>query len=169
MSRSFNPAALRALFSQDADESLICLLTITGPDLDAPIRLSDNYLQRLSETAEDVLYGVVSRGEEYTFLPLQITLPGEDDASAPRFGITIHDVTRILLPTLRGIQSALSVTLELVLSSSPDTVEASFPGFLMSSISYDANTISAELTVESLAIEPFPSHTFTPAHFPGLF
>jgi hypothetical protein len=61
------------------------------------------------------------------------------------------------------------VDIELVLASSPDVVEVSFPGFLMSGISYNANQVTAELSVETLTLEPFPANTFTPSYFPGLF
>lgn len=166
---SLSPAALRAMFSPDADDTLITLLTITGPGIATPIRLADGYTQRVSETADDEVYGVPSRGSNYLFLPLQITLPTEEQGAAPRCSITIHDVTRVLLPAVRTISSAPNVLLELVLSSAPDVVEASFAGFKMAGISYNADTISAELTVESLAVEPFPAHSFTPAYFPGLF
>lgn len=166
---TLSPAALKAMFSPDADDTLITLLTITGTGIATPIRLADGYTGRISETADDVVYGVTSRSNNYIFLPLTITLPTEEQAAAPRCNITINDVTRYLIPSIRSISTAPNVLLELVLSSSPDTVEASFPGFKMAGISYNANTITAELTVESLAVEPFPQHTFTPAYFPGLF
>ena len=166
---SLSPAALAAMFSTDSDSTLIALLTITGSGIAQPVRLADNYTKRLSATAEDVIYGVTSRSNDYMFLPFTLTLPTEESDAAPRCQITMQDVTRYLTPVIRELTSAPSVMIELVLSTSPDTVEASFPGFLMSSISYNANTISGELTVESLAVEPFPAHTFTPSYFPGLF
>lgn len=162
-------AALRAMLSPDSDDDLIILLTITGTGISEPIRLADNYTQRISETADDVVYGVMSRGDAFTFLPLQITLPSEEATAAPQFSITINDVTRWLTPVIRQINDAPSVLMELVLVSAPDVVEASFLGFKMGAIGYNANTVTAEMTVESLAIEPFPSHTFTPAVCPGIF
>lgn len=166
---SLSADALRAMFSPDASDSLICLLTITGTGIATPILLADNYLARISEDSQEVIYGVTSRGDDYLFLPFELTLPTEEHASAPRCSITLHDVTRYLTPIIRSISSAPSVLIELVLSATPNVVEASFDGMLMAGISYNANTVTAELTVESLAVEPFPAHTFTPAHFPGLF
>lgn len=166
---TLSPAALRALFAPESDDTLITLVTISGTGIATPLRLADNYTQRLSETDDEITYGVPSRGNEFVFLPLRITLPDEQQMAAPRCSITIHDVTRHLTPVIRQISTAPSVLLELVLASSPDTVEASFPGFLMGSIQYNANTVTAELTVESLTLEPFPAHTFTPMYFPGLF
>lgn len=166
---SLSPAALAAMFSPDADKTLITLLTVTGAGIATPVRLADHYLQRISETDDEVLYGVVSNGNNFIFLPFQITLPQEEQAAVPRCRITLHDVTRYLIPQLRTITSAPSVQVDLVLNSAPNTIEVSFGSFLMGGISYDAGSINADLTVESLATEPFPAHTFTPGYFPGLF
>lgn len=168
---SLSPAALQAMFNPDAGDTLAVLITITGTGISPAIRIADNYTGRIASltTDDEVVYGVVSRGQNYVFLPFQISLPTEETESAPRCQITINDVTRYLIPVIRQATTALNVTIELVLTSTPDVVEASFGGFLMSGISYNANTITADLNVESLAIEPFPQHTFTPSYFPGLF
>lgn len=164
---TLSPAALRAMFGSESDDTLIVLLTITSPGVD-PIRVASNWTQRLSEDDEDILYGVRSRGEDYLFLPIEPTLPSEEEA-APRASITIRDLTQRLTPVFRTISTAPSVLMELVLYSAPDVVEASFPGLLLSNVSYDADSISADLTVESMDVEPFPADTITPAHFPGSF
>ena len=166
---TLSPAALRAMFSPDADDTLITLLTFSGTGIVTPIRLADGYTQRISETADEVVYGVRSRAQDYIFLPLQITLPTEEQAAAPRCQISIADVTRQLIPVIRQISAPPSVLLELVLASTPATVEASFSGLKLGAITYNADTITGELTVESLAAEPFPQHAFTPSYFPGLF
>jgi hypothetical protein len=164
---TLSPAALRAMFSPEADDTLITLVTITSTA--GTIRLADGYTQRISETADEVIYGVPSRGNDYTFLPLEITLPTEEEQAAPRCSITLHDVTRFLTPVIREVTAPPTVTLELVLASAPDVVEASFPDFLMGAITYNRDTVTAELTVESFTNEPFPAYTFTPGYFPGLF
>lgn len=165
---SMSPAALRAVFSPDADDNLIVLLTFSGAGLSTPVRISDGYTTRLSESATDILYGVRSRGNDFIFLPINISLPTEEEA-APRCKISISDVTRRLLPVVRTITGALTVTIEIVLASNPDVVEVSYGNFLMSAISYSADTITGELTVDALGSEPFPAHQFTPSYFPGLF
>lgn len=165
---SLSADALRAMFSQESDDTLIVLLTISGSGF-TTIRIADNYTERLSESDSDIVYGVTSDSVEYTFIPFSITLPTEEMEAAPRCQITINDVTRLLMPTIRSIQTAPTVQIDIVLKSNPDVVELSFGGFILSNISYNANQITADLTVESLAIEPFPAHTFTPSYFPGLF
>jgi hypothetical protein len=168
---TMSPAALRAVFSPDADADLFFLLTIYDPQNPSQVvaRLSDGYTQRISETADEVVYGVQSRSQNFIFLPMEITLPSEDDAQAPRCTLTLNDVTRYVTPLIRTINGSPKVLMELVLSSSPNTVEASFSGFYISSITYNANTVSAELAMIDYEREPFPQHSFSPKYFPGLF
>jgi hypothetical protein len=166
---SLSPAALRAMFSQDADDTLAVLVTISGTGLPAPLRITDNYTQRLITTDDEVIYGMISRSNNYIFIPFDINLPTEETESAPRCQITINDVTRYIIPSIREASVTLDVLIELVLTSTPDVVEVAFDGFLMSGISYNANSVTADLIVDSLSAEPFPQHTFTPSYFAGLF
>lgn len=166
-----SPEAIRAVFSPEADADLYMLLTIYDPNNPATViaRLSDGYTQRISETADDVVYGVVSRGNSYVFLPMEITLPSEEEAQAPKCSITLHDVTRYIMPLVRSLTGPPTVKLELILSKTPDIVEASFSEFYMTGVTYNAESVSADLVMIDYEREPFPSHSFTPALFPGMF
>lgn len=169
---TMSPAAIKAMFSPESNETLIALFTLKNnpaSGLMEDIRICDTYLQRLSENDEDVIYGVESNGIPYVYVPVEIILPNEDSANAPRATISISDVTRYALPALRGLTGSIDISLELVLSSSPDTVEVAFTGLKLTNITYNKSTINGELTVPSLEIEPFPVHSFTPSYFPGLF
>lgn len=167
---SMTPAAIRAMFSPESSSDLIVLVTVYDPPT-TPIRLCDGYTQRLSDGASesDITYGVVSRGNSYIFLPLEITLPQEDEAQAPRCNIVIRDVTRYLTPTIRNLTQNPKVKLEIVLSSSPDTVEVSFDGFYITNFTYNRDQVTAELQMINYEREPFPAHSFSPKYFPGLF
>ena len=172
---TMSPEAIRAVFSSDMDSDLIFLLTIYDPTTNAvAIRMADNYTQRLTqapyiETATEVYYGVVSRSQQYVFLPIELSLPSEDDAQAPRCSLTIKDVTRYITPLIREISGPPKVTMELVLSKTPDIVEASFVGFYINSFTYTADSVTAELAMIDYDREPFPMHSFTAPYFPGLF
>lgn len=191
MSRILTAAALKAMFSTESDATLMTLITIYDPtDATGTLvaaRICDNYLQRLTSTTSlglttfpsdvinltttdsDLVYGVVSRSNNFIFVPVELSLPSEEDNSAPKCNLVIHDVTRYLTPIIRDISSPPRVLIELVLTSSPDTVEASFPSFYISNITYNADTVSCELTMTDFAVEPFPCYTFTPQYFPGIF
>ena len=165
---SLSPACLRAMLSPETNEDIITLITFTGGGIVGAARIADGYTTRILETAGDVIYGVVSRGEQYTYLPFEITLPNDDDAE-PGCQLVMHDVTHSAMPTLRTLTGPPNVTIELVLRSSASTVEASFPGFMMGAVTYTDSTITCQMTVASLSHEPFPCHAFTPSYFPGLF
>lgn len=170
---TMSQAAIAALFSPDAQSTLVTLLTIYDPNDDTTVllRIADNYTQRLSDAATDadISYGIISRSNSFYFLPMEITLPSEEPNAAPRCSIVLNDVTKQVVPIIRQISGPPRVKIELVLNSSPDTVEASFDKFYLSSISYNANQVTAELSMIDFATEPFPAYSFTPKYFPGLF
>ncbi len=168
---SLSASAIKAMLSPDADDSLAVLLTFTGTGIATPIRICDTFTQRLSglTTDDEVVHGMVSRSNDYVYIPFQITLPDEQIASAPRCQLTMFDVTRYLTPIIRSITSPPNVLIELVMRTAPNSVEISFGGFQMGAVTYNADQVTAELVVQSLAAEPFPQHTFTPTYFPGLF
>lgn len=168
---SMSPNALRAVFSPDADDDLLILLTIYNPlnETEVIARLSDGFTKRISESDTDVLYGVTSNGFDYTFLPMEISLPSEDEAQAPRCSIVMHDVTRYLTPIIRTITAPPRIKLEMVLSKSPNVIEVSFSDFYINNFTYNADSVTADLAMIDYEREPFPMHSFTPRYFPGMF
>lgn len=130
---------------------------------------ADEVTSRIQETDTENVYGFRSRGNNYTFLPMNITLPQEEEAQAPRCTITLNDVSQYLVPVIRTLTSPPTVVLELVLAKTPDTVEASFTGFYMTNFTYTADSITAELEMIDFEREPFPAHSFSPKYFPGMF
>lgn len=166
-----SPNALKAVFSPDSDDDLIILLTVYDPLNDTQViaRLADGFTKRISETESEVFYGVTSNGFDYTFLPMEISLPSEDEAQAPRCSIVMHDVTRFLTPIIRTITAPPRIKLELVLTKSPDVVEVSFTDFYINNFSFTADSVTADLTMIDYEKEPFPMHSFTPRYFPGMF
>jgi len=168
---TMSPDAIRAIFSPEADSDLLFLLTIYDPVNPSTVvaRLADGYTKRISETADEVVYGVTSNSQDFIFLPMEISLPTEEEAQAPRCSIILRDVTRYVIPIIRTIVGPPTVKMELVLSKTPDTVEASFAGFYISNFSYNADSVTADLSMIDYEREPFPMHSFTPAYFPGMF
>ena len=168
---TMSPDAIRAIFSPEADSDLLFLLTIYDPTNPSTVvaRICDGFTKRISETADEVVYGVTSRSQDFIFLPMEISLPTEEEAQAPRCSIILRDVTRYVIPIIRTIVGPPTVKMELVLSKTPDTVEASFAGFYISNFSYSADSVTADLSMIDYEREPFPMHSFTPAYFPGMF
>lgn len=168
---SMSPAAVKAIFSPDSDADLITLLTIYDPINESEViaRLADGSTKRISETDNVVIYGVTSNGNDYTFLPMKISLPSEDEAQAPRCSIVLNDVTRYITPIIRKLTAPPRIKLELILTKSPDTVEVSFEYFYINNFTYNAESVTADLAMIDYEREPFPMHAFTPRYFPGMF
>lgn len=168
---SLSATAIKAMFSSETEESIVMLLTIYDPSTNLPVvRLADTFTKRISETADEVLYGVTSRSNDYIFLPMQVSLPTEQDTGAPTCSIVLNYVTPEAIALVRTqLTKPTKILLELVLASSPDTVEASFPGFYINSATYNSESITFDLSMISYAVEPFPAFNFTPSYFPGLF
>ena len=181
---SMSPAAIKAVFAPETDDNLIMLLTFYNPNGSVAFTIADGFTQRLDDSVgqDNIIYGVMGPPANrslaisgtnpslaYVFLPINVTLPSEEEASAPKCTITINDVSRALTPTIRSLTEPPKVLIDLVLASTPTVVEATFPGFYMTSVTYNANTIQAELSMISYQNEPFPSFRFTPRYFPGLF
>lgn len=176
---SMSAAAIKAVFSPDSDDDLITLLTVYNPlynplnpspnEPEILARLADGFTKRILETDDEVLYGVTSNNLDYTFIPMQISLPSEDEAQAPRCSIVLNDVTQYLTPIIRNITAPPRIKLELVLSKTPNVIEVSFSEFYINNFSYNSQSVTADLAMIDYEREPFPMHSFTPRYFPGMF
>lgn len=167
--RTISLTMRRALAVQDSGEVAVVLLTISHPIMGgSSFRISSDPTQKFSDTP--LTYGTISRGLQYTFLPFSVSLPDDVGERAPAAQIQIENVTRTLVELIRIVSSPrATVRLELVLASSPDIVEVAFPQFDLGSVSYNADTVTLELAMDSMTSIPYPAGTFDPASFPALF
>jgi len=169
-----SPQAIRAMYGSETDQAIIMLLTVFDPVNNIAVvgRIADSFIGRLPAltTELEIVYGVTSRGNDYYFLPMEIALPGEQEAGVGQCSITLNFASPDLIAQIRNtLTKPTKILIELVLSGSPDTVEASFADFYITSVSYDADKISLSLDMINLSREPFPCYNFTPGYFPGLF
>ena len=146
-----------AMFSQETDDGLLVLLTISHTDLSTDIRVVANGVD------------ITSRGDTYTAIPFDILLPSEDPDSPPKAQLSIDNVSRELGQAIRSISDAATVLIEVVRLKSPDDVEISFPALNLRNARFDAGKVTGDLVSEDLVLEPYPSDTFNPAFFPGMF
>lgn len=159
----------QAAYAQETERVLIALITITHDDLADPIRISTDPTERLSTPLDDIVYGTISRGNNYVFFPIALQLPGDTDEGPGNMSIQFDNVHRQYIETIRSIFTPASFLVELVLDDDPDTVEATWPEFLLTNVKYDALSITGTLSLETLERESFPSGSFSPSYFPGLF
>lgn len=154
--------------AEQTGEIPVYLLTVTHASLATPLRLSSDPTER--QSVDPLLYGTTSRGEFYAFLPMSLTLPDDSPDTPPAIRVTIDNVARTLIPLLRSISTPAQVTVEMVLASAPDDVEATWPEFDLFNVGYDdAISVTADLGIPSFATEPYPAGTYSPAYFRGLY
>jgi hypothetical protein len=149
--------ARTALFAQQTDEVFLPLLTITHASLATPIRVVHNP------------QNITSRGNLFVGYPFEMELPPQDPDQPPRLRIAIDNIDRDIVASLRALSTPPSVTLEVVLAATPDTVEAGPFVMTLTGVDYDALTVTGDLAAEDVLSEPYPGDSFTPAKFPGLF
>jgi hypothetical protein len=172
---TLSATAIRAMFSSETEQAIVMLLTIYSLDgTSVVIRLADNFNKRISETEAEIVYGVRSRGNDYVFLPMEISLPSETEDGNSNCSIKFNFVTPEAIQIIREqLTGPVKVLLELVLTDGTDadlnTVEATFSGFYITSASYNAESITLSLGMINYNTEPFPAYNFTPRNFPGLF
>lgn len=165
ISLNFRAAALAA----ETGRVPICLITFSHESLLTPIRVSSDPTSRIIETDTELIYGTVSRGETYVFVPARIKLPDDTSEGPGTMTLEMDNVGRELTETIRTIFTPISTTVEFVMDNALDTVDLRWPEYVLTNIAYDASTVTGTLVLETLVREPFPGLYFTPSTTPGLF
>ena len=160
MPRTLSTVMKQAMNAQETGEVVQALITIEHALIeDGPLRLVSN------------LQDAVSNGNTYTAFPFQVVLPGEHEDTIPRLRLVVDNVDQRIIAAIRAIPPGTPpmVQVDFILASQPDVVEATFAGFTLRTVDYDALQIEGELQQEEMLNEAFPEGIFTPQDFPGLF
>ncbi len=158
--RVVSPAALRAMLAQETAEVLLAAITISHASFEAPYMLVCDQVP-LTRAA-----GVF---EPFAF---DLQLPNEQDDQVPQVTLTIDNVDSKILKAIRTLPPGArpTVLLEVVLASSPDTVECGPYEFSILAVDYDVGQIRGTLGFEDdLLNTTIPAQTYTPSNSPGLF
>ena len=173
--RTLSITLREAIFAQESDKVLAVLITFMHPDLTEPIRISTDPTQRLSD--DPLIYGTVSRGEQFVFIPINAVMPDDQDQAAPRARLVLdnisveglqEDVFRVS-DILQLVPTPAMVLIECVLTSTPDIVEVAWDELQATKATINVETVQIDLAMDNFSTEPFPMGTFTPGAFPTLF
>lgn len=167
--RTLTPAIIASLTGQQTSEVFLMLVTFTVPGTSPAeiLRVSSDPTERHSLTP--LIYKTVSRGDDYYFIPMTITLPNDTEGSPSAAQLSVSNVGLELISLLRSVSLPVAVTMEIVLASDPDTVGYTLPTFDLTQADWNENTVTLTLTIEALDREPFPAGNFDASGFPGLF
>lgn len=166
--RTTSLAFREAVYKPETGEVYVLLLTLNSPVLTTPIRVStDNKDSFVIDSV--TVRGTISNGNNFVYLPMEITLPDDNEESITQAKITIDNIDRDILRSIRSIDIPPTITIQVVLASSPNTYEAEFNDFVLKDVTADALTISGSLSLGNFLNEPFPGGSMLPSNFSGLF
>lgn len=146
-----------AVNAPQTGEVLLSLVTIEHETIAEPIRLVNDR------------ENITSRGNVYTACGFGILPPQETAERLPTSSMWIDNIDRTLTEAVRSITTPATVTLELILASNPDYVEAGPFIFRMERIDMNAEQIVGQLAFEDILNETIPAERVTPSTFPGVF
>jgi hypothetical protein len=151
--------ALQAIFSRSTDEVFIVLMKITSTQLGfEPIRL-----------AKDQFGTVVSSGETYIGCPFEASMLSDQDENLPESVISIQNIDREIVNMVRTLISAPTITITVVLASSPNVIERGPFSLKLRDVNWNAIVVTGKIKLEDILNEPFPGESMTPDLFPGMF
>ncbi|MFA7287329.1 MAG: DUF1833 family protein [Melioribacteraceae bacterium] len=168
MSRSTSATFRDAVYRPETGEVYVLLLTVNHDDLTTPIRVSTDNNDTFTVDSTTVR-GTISNGNNFIYLPMEITLPDDSDESISQAKISIDNIDRDILRSIRSLESPPTVSIQVVLASSPNTYEAQFNNFVLRDVTADSLVISGTLSLSNFLNEPFPGGTILPSNFPGIF
>lgn len=157
MPRPVSAVFQAAVNAQETGEVFTTLVTIDHAALPVPLRATDDAVN------------VLSRGATFLAYPFELELPDDNADRPPEARIAIDNVDREIVAAIRAVGSPPTVTIEVVLASDPDTVEASFDHFELTDARYDRLVVEGRLSLPALTLEPYPRKRFLPSAFPGAF
>lgn len=164
--RDVSPRFRREAYKATTKEVYALLMTIEHPSWTQPLRIASDNAVLLPSAG---VRGVLSRGNEFLFLPFNISLPAQDETGISKCSISVDNVDRQIVGAARSALTPPSITLEVILSAEPDTVEISYTDFRLDRVGWDAFIVTGEISIEYFDLEPFPWARFTPGDWPGIF
>lgn len=139
---------LRAVFAENSVEVFLWLVEITHPQLEFPLRLTNN------------TEAISSRGRLFYPARMRVAMPEQVEGRQARARIVLEDVTEAIRYRLRQLspQDAPEMLNEFVLASNPDHAQRTVR-LRMAGASWDAIAIEAELMPRAPRATPWAAYT----------
>ena len=146
---ALSTVALQSASAQETTEVWLELLEIDHADLATPFYLVNN------------TEAVTHDGQSYIAYPFNVRLSQDDGERLPKINLTIDNVDRTLVETIRTISDSPSVNYKVVLASQPDTIEIEVSDLVLREVEYDAFTITGTLFADDILNSRFPADTIS--------
>lgn len=158
MAREVSSTALQAMLAQRTAEVFIPCLKIEHPSFAAPIRVAYN-----TET--------VHRADgDYLPFASQCNLPDQMEDSTPQVKVTIDNTDLQVMDAIRSVTGRPTITMDVVLASSPNTIEAGPFEYSLLDATATAEVIQGTLGFEDdVFSQQVPGQNYLPTNSAGLF
>ena len=154
--RQLSNNVLFELFEQTSSNPFLTLITLSHASF-ATLRIVNN-----SEN-------IISRGDTFLSFPVKITLPTDDGTSEREVQLEMDNAGLDLITEIRSVTTPIDVKLEMILASTPDTVEIAIEELKIRNITYNARSIRGNLYFVDFLNTEMTSEKYTPTLFPGIF
>ncbi len=168
--------SLNARLAQDGlapDQIEVVLFKVTHPDLEAPIRLSTDNADLITDDPR--VYGTRSTWggadpatDPYLWIVASAVVPGDDDSAPAAAQVAIENLDASIAGLLRSFTTPATVDIAVVMADTPDLVEGEWQGLQLVTSEGDEASIIVALSRDEIEQEPFPSGRMTRYKFPGL-
>lgn len=168
--------SLNSRMMQDAPASgeiEVALFIITHPTLATPIRLSTDNADEISRDpyirgTRSTWMGSDPLTEPFKHILAEAVLPSDLDDTPAAGQIVLALTDQALVTAVRSVTTVPTISMAVVLASSPDVIE--FEVRDLDIVSHDINAGEVTLTFsrEDIEQEPCPAGRFTKDNFPGL-
>jgi len=156
--RQVSTRALQAMLAQQTAEVFIPCLKVEHPSFASPIRVAYN-----TET-------VTRTDGSYLPFAFQVNLPDQREDQVPQVTVTFDNTDLSINSAIRDLTGMPSVTLDVVLASQPNTIEAGPFAFSLSDVTATTETITGTLAYEEdVFSQACPGQQYLPTNSPGLF
>lgn len=146
------------MLAQQTSEVFLPCLQINHPSFVNPIRLVYNTT-------------TVTRADgDYLPYAFQINLPSQHDTGLPQVTLTVDNTDLDVNDAIRTLTGLPSVTMDVVLASSPDTIEVGPFNYSLQGVTANADTIQGTLGFEEdIFAQNVPGQSYLPNNSAGLF
>jgi len=154
-------------------EVYVALFMIEHPEMDAPLRLSTDPTERLSD--EPLTYGTRSAWstqnpieDPYLFILASTNLPSDLEDAPASGNLILENVDRRMAEVLRSVNTQGTIHMAVVLASSPDQVEVEYRDMRILSADMNAGEITVNFSRQPVEEEYYPADRMTKQRFPGM-
>lgn len=155
--RSVSPSALQAMLSRETSEVFLVTMRVMHASFPT-IRIVNN------------TQSIERNDGTYLAFPFSVQLPSEQEDRITEIYVQFDNIDDDILEQIRTIEGRPNVSFEVVLASSPNTVEAGPFNFSIIDAKYDARLVTCSIGMEEdILNQAVPKGDYNPITSPGLY